>query len=175
MFKFSFSRFGFVFLATLALVSGAVGHEFWLQPADFFPKVGDAVSVLIRVGENFEGERWGGGSRRAEQLKISNLAGEKDLLSTLTQADSAVFSPNIKIEQSGTQMLTLATNSSFIELEPAKFLSYLKEDGLENVIEFRQKNNETNKNGRELYRRCAKTFGNFFGSYFDSLMHIFLH
>ena len=152
-----FKRFIVVSVIIFALMSGAIAHEFWLQPADFFPKIGDAVSVLIRVGENFEGERWGGGSRRAEQLKISNLGGEKDLLSTLTQADSAVVSPNIKIEQSGTQMLTLATNSSFIELEPAKFLSYLKEDGLENAIEFRQKNKETNKNGRELYRRCAKT------------------
>ena len=152
-----FNRSILIFTIIVGLLSGAVAHEFWLQPADFFPKIGNDVSVLIRVGENFEGERWGGGSRRAEQLKISNLSGEKDLLPTLTQADSAVFSPNLKIEQNGTQMLTLATNSSFIELKPDKFLAYLKEDGLENAIAFREKNDETSKNGRELYRRCAKT------------------
>lgn len=63
----------------------------------------------------------------------------------------------LTLSEEGTHVLTLETNSSFIELEPKKFLDYLKEDGLDNAIAYRQKNGETKKNGRELYRRSAKT------------------
>ncbi|MEZ4902670.1 MAG: hypothetical protein R2822_13430 [Spirosomataceae bacterium] len=54
-------------------------------------------------------------------------------------------------------MVTLETSNSFIELEPQKFFGLLKEDGLDNALDYRKRNGETQKNGRELYRRCAKT------------------
>jgi Domain of unknown function (DUF4198) len=128
-----------------------------LLPERFFLNIGERVGVSIEVGEDFTGDRWGGGTRRVTALKHYTQAGTKDLTNAIQQDDSGVVAPVLTIQENGTQVLTLATNNSFIELEPAKFLDYLKEDGLQSAIDYRQKNNETNKNGRELYRRCAKT------------------
>ncbi len=107
------------------------------------------------VGENYEGERWGGGSRRVEVLKTRT--DKKWLPLAIIQSDSSIQIPDYQIAEAGTHVFTLATNRTFIELEPAKFEEYLKEDGLTNALEYRKKNNEQQRNGRELYRRCAKT------------------
>jgi uncharacterized GH25 family protein len=143
-------------IVALSLIASlALAHEFWISPSDFFPKLGDTIKLKIFVGENYEGEHWGGGSRRVETLKIRQA--NKWLPLSVIQSDSAVQMPDYQIVDNGTHVFTLTTNNSFIELDPAKFEAYLKEDGLENVLEYRQKNNENQKNGRERYRRCAKT------------------
>jgi uncharacterized GH25 family protein len=144
-----------IFVLAFSLTTFLFAHEFWLMPTNFFPKIGEVVRMDVRIGENFEGERWGGGMRRIEQLKIRTT--DKWLDVPVQQTDSAVQPPLINIEKEGTHVLTLATNSSFIELEPVKFEEYLKEDGLINALDYRKSNGETQKNGRELYRRCAKT------------------
>lgn len=146
-----------VFGLLLVAVTAVFSHEFWLLPDRFFLSVGQSIKVSVEVGEDFTGKRWGGGARRVTALKLHTQAAVKDLTNTVQQDDSGVIAPVLKLEETGTQMLTLTTNNSFIELKPDKFLPYLKEDGLENAIVYRQKNGETNKNGREFYRRCAKT------------------
>lgn len=151
-----FNRFSLVCLL-LSVVTAVFSHEFWLLPERFFLNIGETIPVKIEVGEDFTGKRWGGGSRRIETLKLFTPTATKDLATTIQQGDSGVVAPVLTLEENGTQVLILATNSSFIELEPAKFLAYLKEDGLENVVDYRQKNNEITKKGREKYRRCAKT------------------
>ncbi len=140
-----------LFLATTFVFA----HEFWLSPSDFFPKLGDKIKLGVFVGENYEAERWGGGSRRVGILKIRTAI--KWLPLTVMQSDTSIQLPDYEVTESGTHVFTLTTNESFIELEPAKFEAYLKEDGLTNALEYRQKNNESQRNGRELYRRCAKT------------------
>jgi len=145
------------FLGVMGTVSLAIAHEFWLFPTHFFPKSGENVSVSINVGEDYLGERWGGGSRRVQRLRLITQKGEKNLTATVVQMDSLVKLQPLTLTEIGTHILVLETNSSFIELEPQKFTDYLKEDGLDNAIDYRQKNGETKKNGRELYRRCAKT------------------
>jgi len=146
----------FVSLILLAAFTVAA-HEFWLFPTDFYPKLGQTISVSINVGEDYVGERWGGGDRRVLRLRLITSKGEKNLTATVMQNDSSVKLKSLTLTEAGTHILVLETNSSFIELEPKKFLDYLKEDGLDNAIEYRQKNGETKKKGRELYRRCAKT------------------
>ncbi|MPR35738.1 DUF4198 domain-containing protein [Salmonirosea aquatica] len=141
----------------LATVASALAHEFWIFPENFFPKVGEKLAWKIQVGENYEGERWGGGSRRVERLRLITSTGENNLTAQIQQTDSLVGAPTLAIEREGTQMLVLETNNSFIELEADKFEEYLKEDGLNLALDFRQKNAEQQKKGREFYRRCAKT------------------
>ncbi len=142
---------------SLVTVASALAHEFWIFPGNFFPRVGDEISLSIQVGEDYEGDRWGGGSRKVERLRMITSAGEKNLTADISYADSMVQAPMIKIATSGTQVLTLETNNSFIDLEGEKFEAYLKEDGLQLAMDYRQKNNEQSKNGREFYRRCAKS------------------
>lgn len=145
------------FLGIMSSISMVIAHEFWLYPSQFFSKKGEKIPISINVGEDYVGERWGGGSRRVQHLRLITPQGEKNLITTVLQNDSLVKLQPLTLSEEGTHVLTLETNSSFIELEQKKFLDYLKEDGLDNAIAYRQKNGETKKNGRELYRRSAKT------------------
>ena len=142
--------------ATLILFSAwAAAHEFWLQPTRFFAEPGDVIQVRTLVGEHFSGEPSEGKKNRIVQYKQYSALGETDLSPTLdgdNYADVAV-----KLARPGTHLLVFANTPKFIELAPDKFLEYLREDGLDNVIALRKQRGDTAKPGRELYQRCAKT------------------
>lgn len=146
-----------VILCLLGISTLVLAHEFWLYPADFFPKIGQKLAFSINVGEDYVGERWGGGERRVTRLGHLSIQGEENLLPKIRQGNEGVEVPEVEITQAGTQMIVVETNNSFIELAPDKFTDYLKEDGLDIALRYREQNGETQKNGRELYRRCAKT------------------
>jgi len=141
----------------LSSISFVIAHEFWLFPTTFFAKIGQSVALSINVGEDYAGERWGGGSRRVQRLRLVTPTLEKNLTTSVLQSDSAVQLKSFVGQEIGTHMIIIETNNSFIELEPKKFEEYLKEDGLDNALLYRKEKGETKKNGRELYRRCAKT------------------
>ena len=61
-----------------------------------------------------------------------------------------------KFDRQGTHLLALESNFAFIELEGAKFNDYLKEDGMENILDERTKSGILDKPSREYYKRYAK-------------------
>ncbi|SFE62577.1 DUF4198 domain-containing protein [Thermoflexibacter ruber] len=140
-----------VFLLILATVLTSFAHEFWLALEKFILKVGEKAKISFLVGEDFTGEIWKGS---ASSFYLFNSEGKKDIISlfptTLEEGTSLTFT------KEGTHLLAFNSQNKFIELEPDKFLAYLEEDGLEEVITLRKQRNETEKNGRETYQRCAK-------------------
>lgn len=106
------------------------------------------------VGENFEGEFWDLGRHKVEKIVLHNRVATVDL----TGKEKRGMGGNLEhtFNNVGTQMVTLESNNAYIELEPEKFDSYLKEDGLDYILEERRKLGEENKTSRELYRRYAK-------------------
>ena len=48
------------------------------------------------------------------------------------------------------------SSPSYLELPPDKFEAYLKEEGLESVIEARARKGDSQKPSKEIYSRCAK-------------------
>ncbi len=127
-----------------------LAHEFWLNPSKFYYQKGELVTIFLQVGENFEGEKWKGTITRltyyfANQTKNLNV-----------RVDTATRSFKMNVESEGTQVLILQNKPSFIELDAEKFNAYLQEDGLEEVLIYRQKNGLEKTPGREIYERCAK-------------------
>src|SRR5690606_24667037 len=57
----------------------------------------------------------------------------------------------------GSHRFVMQATNAFFELEATEFNDYLKEDGLEVVLTFRQKNNLMEKAGKEFYARCTKS------------------
>ena len=140
-------------LLTISLL--ATAHEFWLQPAFFFVNPGATVPVDIRVGESYEGEPSEGKKNRIVTYKHYSAADSTELSPKLVGDNYG--SVSLKLTQPGTHLLVFANTPKFIELKPKEFLAYLKEDGLDNVVAARQQQGQTDKPGRELYRRCAKS------------------
>lgn len=146
-----------IYLTCLLLIGcvWATAHEFWLEPTRFFAKPGDTVQVRTLVGEGFAGEPSEGKKNRIVQYRHHAPKGQTDLTPTLT--GDTYGSVSVSLTQPGTHLLVFANTPKFIELDADKFLAYLREDGLDNVIALRRDRGDTTKPGRELYRRCAKT------------------
>ncbi len=138
-----------LFLSTLVQ-----SHEFWLQPRKFSFSAGEELKVNFMVGENFDGELWDLKKHKIEKLELHHLAKIIDLKNQLKPEakDKLTF----KLTEEGTQLLAMQSNNAYIEMEAEKFNAYLKEDGLDDVYELRQKNNMLNKPSKEFYARYAK-------------------
>ena len=130
-------------------------HEFWLQPHKFIYKKGDSATISFRVGENFEGDNWNGNRSKINFLSLYQNGIKKDIASFLS--DKNGDSILIPFSQQGTAVVVYSGVNSFIELEAAKFTAYLKEDGLQEAIDYRKQHGETDSMSHEAYQRSVKT------------------
>ncbi len=126
-------------------------HECWVAAKKFVLQKGEIATLSLHVGENFEPEIWKG---KIETLHYFNGKDKKDILHLLKDTATRIF--DLPLENEGTQMVALHSKDNFIRLESAKFNSYLQEDGLLDVLEFRKQNNQIDSFGTELYQRCNK-------------------
>ena len=144
-----------VFVLLLGLATLLMSHEFWLQPDKFIYRAGDDVNLRLLVGENFEGENWNGNKQSVQSFHLHLHDVTDDLSRQVGEdvGDSLRFS----IHEEGTYMITYNSTNKYIELKPDEFLAYLKEDGLQDAIDYRNANNESDSMGRENYQRSVKT------------------
>ncbi len=140
---------------TLVLAGSALAHDLFIMPATFRPQPGQPLTIGFHIGDAFPSSEvagrlprliepklsWQGGSVPVANLRIE---GKRDL-GTVTTPSSP-----------GTLVATVASPPTLIELVPAKFLSYLKHEGLDEVIAYRASHNEAAKPGRERYSKYAR-------------------
>ena len=136
-------------------LSIAFAHEFWLQPSQFFARVGDKINLQVLVGEGFAGERSEGKKNRIIQYRHHTDGIVTNLAPTLT--GDTYGDVSVTLTTPGTHLFSFANTPKFLAMKADSFLLYLEEDGLDNVIATRQQRGETAKPSRELYQRCVKT------------------
>jgi uncharacterized GH25 family protein len=138
----------------VGLSSLALAHEFWMQPKKFRYAVGEEVKIDLLVGENFSGESWDLTKHKVETAQVISAYGKKDLKSTVkaTKENNLFY----KLATEGTHLFSLTSNQAYLELDAEKFNAYLEEDGIDDILALRKKNNELDKPSREIYSRFAK-------------------
>ena len=139
----------------VCLVLLAHAHEFWLQPNTFFTQPGQTVNIEVLVGEHFRGERSEGKKNRIIQYTHWAGSTKEEITPQLTQGHYGTVP--VKLSTSGTHLIALANTAKYLEMKADSFLLYLQEDGLDQVIQWRKKHNQTQQRSRELYQRCVKT------------------
>ena len=143
-------------LIVFMLLTGLLfGHEFWIQPDKYIYGRGEMVNLKFVSGENFTGKNWKGNKSRVENLqlffdKVSDTGLHKDLTNAEGDSLQAIFMDE------GTVVVALQTKNNFIELNANDFNNYLKEDGLDNALNYRIEKGDTAKPGKEFYQRSAK-------------------
>jgi uncharacterized GH25 family protein len=140
-----------VFLLMLPILA----HEFWLQPEKFMYQPGENINIRFWVGEDFNGMNWGGNHDKVSSLQLYRDDIIDDMADQLSgeKGDSLQLS----IFDEGTPMVVFNSTNSFIQLDSAKFNTYLKEDGLTDALDYRAAHNENDSAGREFYQRSVKT------------------
>lgn len=144
-----------LFTCSLLTFGFLLAHEFWLHPNKFIYQWGELINIRMLVGENYEGGNWTGNKSSIQSLQLHLTDAVDDLSGYVS--DSTGDSLQFAIYDEGTYLVTCNSHNKFIELESQKFLDYLREDGLQNAIEYRANNNENDSAGREYYQRSAKT------------------
>lgn len=145
-------------LVTLAIILLAAfltnAHEFWISPKKFRYKVGEEIKLDFLVGESFTGEFWDLKKHKVEKLELHRFGTVQDLVKEVkpSQGNNIIFNA----DQAGTYLFSLQSNAAYIELAGDKFNEYLKEDGLDYIINERRKLNQLEKPSREFYTRFAK-------------------
>jgi uncharacterized GH25 family protein len=131
-------------------------HEFWLQPGKFIFRPGENVRIKFLAGENFVGENWDGNRQNVQKLRLYYEEIEDELDEYITDSTSG-DSLNLQFFDEGTAMVTFNSANKFVEMDAEKFMAYLKEDSLDDVIEYRKVHHESDSSGKEFYQRSVKT------------------
>ncbi|HEY9364646.1 MAG TPA: DUF4198 domain-containing protein [Chitinophagaceae bacterium] len=144
-----------ILLPVLSFSLLLLGHEFWLHPDKYIYRPGETINLRFQSGNNYDGRNWNGNQDSVERLQIffdnvndictKNISGKK--------GDSL----QLAVIDEGTAMLAFHSTTFFIKQDAEDFNNYLQQNGIQNAIEYRTKNNELNKPGKEFYQRCAKT------------------
>jgi hypothetical protein len=140
-------------LALSLVISLAEAHDFWIEPSAFSPKPGQSIQAALRVGHAQEVEGYARNPRHLREFFLQAPDGKRQPLLGEPGADPAGF---LKEVPAGLSWIAYHSNFSSSDLEPAKFESYLREEGLERIIARRAELGESQKSGRERYARCAK-------------------
>lgn len=144
-------------LAVAALALGAApplfAHDLWIEPTSFSPRAGEIVGVRLKVGMNLSGDPVPRVPELINQFVVAD-ASDRKRVPGRNGSDPAGF---VRVSAPGVQVIGYYSNPSWIELPPEIFNPYLKEEGLDSIIDIRAQRGETGARARELYSRCAKS------------------
>ena len=132
----------------------ASAHEFWLEPDKFYFKFGEKVKVNFKVGENFVGDAWKVKTDRIVRMEHHSAAKVMNIRNVVSEGQDQPV--EVSLTGEGTHLLVMESNPAFIELDGAKFTEYLEEDGLDDVLYQRKKDNISGDSASEFYSRHTK-------------------
>lgn len=143
----------------LTMCGPASAHEYWIQPATFRPATGQEIEINLFVGDGLPGEaRKRDPSKliRFDWIHVSDHSSSPPSLQEVPGKEGDTPAGKVRLASPGLHVIAFRNRPTTITLEPDKFEAYLREDGMEHVIDLRKKLGESAKPGREAYSRCAK-------------------
>ena len=127
----------------------AQAREYWLQPDKFMYQPGDNLLLGLSAGENFIGNPWNIGKQAITRLEHYQMGKSSNLIPLIKDGDRNQLT--IPLREEGTHLILMESNNAFIERESERFNEFLKDEGLDEVYDQRQKTNTLNNPGKEFY------------------------
>jgi uncharacterized GH25 family protein len=142
-------------LTLLALLSAASlsAHDFWIEPSTFHPAPGQRVVVRLRVGQHFRGDPVPRDPALLRRFSLVGPAGGETPVPGIPGGEPAGYAT---AAAPGLSLLTYASGRSSVELDAAKFETYLSEEGLEKISALRARKGQSTERVKEVFSRCAK-------------------
>jgi uncharacterized GH25 family protein len=135
------------------LASRASAHDFWIEPSTFRPAVGERVTAALRVGQKLSGDPLPRIPTLIDRFVIKGESGVEGPVVGRPGADPAGMA---LVADAGLHWIGYQSNPYPVALEAPKFEDYLRDEGLERIIEARKKKGQSAAPGRERFYRCAK-------------------
>lgn len=139
-------------LLTLSLTP-LLAHDMWIEPATFHPAIGDITSLRLLVGQGMLGDPLPRSSQLIKQFVFEDPQGRKPVFGREGH-NPAGF---IRATQPGFMVVGFYSNPTPLEQPAEKFNSYLKEEGLDAIVQQRAKSPDSSSVVHEMFSRCAKS------------------
>jgi hypothetical protein len=140
-------------ILALALVTPLQAHDFWIEPSKFQPAAGTSLTLDLKVGERFSGDSVARNPAKIARFFARDAHGAESAIEGL---DGRTPAGVLALRTPGMVLVGYRSLPTRLELEPQKFERYLKEEGLETVIEQRRSAGQSERKGSEHFSRCAK-------------------
>lgn len=121
----------------LVLITLVQAKEFWLQTDKFIFQPGESLVLGLKTGENFIGNPWNPGKQAITRLERQHLGNAIDLSGLVKEADKNLLT--IPLRDEGTHVILMESNNTFSEKEADRFNEFLREEGLDEILEQRKK------------------------------------
>ncbi|MCP4076772.1 MAG: DUF4198 domain-containing protein [Gammaproteobacteria bacterium] len=142
-----------ILIVCLTLISSrGFSHDFWLEAHPFYTKAKKPVDISVHVGNEFIGDSLPNILNWYTDFSLYQKNSKTDIKGELGRDPAGYFTP----DQTGTYAIGYQSDFSYVEIDPETFIKYLTDEGLDNAIQFRQKNKLTQTIGKENYIRHAK-------------------
>jgi len=143
-----------LFVLGLSISPWVIAHEFWLAPLRFEVASGENIQAHIKVGQKLQGETYAFFPNNFERFDLTVANSTQPLRMRFAQSP-AVDEPTT---QAGLHILSYQSKPAKLKYEsPEKFESFLKNEGIEWVLEAHQKRGLPALDFVELYKRYAKS------------------
>jgi len=149
------SRLRVQFVAMILVVvsvASVSAHDLWIEASAFRPDPGRVVGLRLLVGQDFLGDAIPRDPTLIEQF----VAVTPDATIPVVGQDGA--DPAGLVRQTTPALVVIAYRSrpTAITLPPERFNQYLRDEGLDQVAQFRAAHRQNDAPARELFARCAK-------------------
>ena len=148
------TRFTLVLANVAVLVSfPAAAHDLWLEPSTFRPAPGIEVTAALLVGQEVQGE-----SLLRNPMLIDRFVfrGEGPEM-PVGGAPGDDPAGSIRLSEPGLHWIGYQSYPYPVVLEAGKFEDYLRDEGLERIVEERARKGQSAAGVRERFYRCAKS------------------
>ena len=134
-------------------VVALVAHDTWLVPATFAVAAGQPVTVALNTSEDFPTSDSPAQPDRIENFVVVTTSGRAEVGGYRVEGNSLVAEVT---PGPGLTFVAAVTKPRLIVLEEKDFNTYIREEGLECIVEARAARGETFAAGREHYSKIAK-------------------
>ena len=138
--------------AAWCLATAAQAHEYWLMPSRFSAPAGERIGIGHRVGSGWPGEPLPRNPQRVVRFGLVDGRGERPIEGQAGDEPAGT----VLLRTPGWSVAVYRSTASPVVLEAAQFESYLREEGLEHVVELRAARGQSLAPGRERFSRNAK-------------------
>jgi len=142
-----------VLFTMLAASASLRAHDFWIEPTGFMADLGRVVGVKLRVGQDFHGDPVPRSDELIGDFVVVDASGRRQVVGR----DGSDPAGLLRVSAPGLMVIGYRSRPSPVTLPAEKFTAYLKEEGLETVIDARARGQASQREGREIFSRAAKS------------------
>ena len=138
------------------LTTQASAHEFWLEPSKSRSSVNEEIPITIAVGQNFKGDTIPYIPDSTVRFDVYGPGGKVEQAGAAFAADPAgIVRP---AGRRGLYIVAYQNKGTKTSIKADIFNKYLKDEGLDHILEHRAANGQMDQPGEEFYTRFPKTW-----------------